>query len=40
MMAVDKLKITTSALFIFVDGGKYPVSAMHVKKLSMARARQ
>jgi hypothetical protein len=40
MMAVDKLKITTSALFKFFDSGRYPTSAIHVKKLSIARARQ
>lgn len=36
------LKITTSALFSFLDRGKYPAPAspMHVKKLSIARARQ
>lgn len=36
------LKITTSALFSFSDRGKYPAPAspMHVKKLSIARARQ
>jgi hypothetical protein len=40
MMAVDKLKTTTSALLIVLDCGRYPASAMHVKKLSIARARQ
>jgi len=40
MMAVDKLKTTTSALLILLDCGRYPASATHVKKLSMARARQ
>lgn len=39
-MAVDKLKTTTSALLILLDCGRYPASAMHVKKLSIARARQ
>lgn len=40
MIAVDKLKTTTSALLILLDCGRYPASAMHVKKLSIARARQ
>lgn len=40
MMAVDKLKTITSALLILLDCGRYPASAMHVKKLSIARARQ
>lgn len=38
--AVDRLNITTSALFSFFNCGKYPTSNMHMKKLSIARARQ
>ena len=40
MMAVATLNTTTSARFSFDAGGHSPASAMHVKKLSMARARQ
>jgi len=40
MIEVATLNTTTSARFICSIGGQSPASVMHVKKLSMALARQ
>ena len=39
-MAVETLNTTTSALFRILGGRMYPASVMHVKKLSIALAKQ